>query len=223
MKSHIIPRALSLDLKRGEKHLVSGRLGQDGIRKLQNGRWSYKILCEMHEKHLGPADKYGVEFVRSIMSRDAKTGDFTIHNSQPHLLKKFILALIWRADAANKAEGLSSRLGPYDQLIRNCIFLGGDLNAPIYFLRPNLTADGTPLPITLEPTRVRMRDCNGWKLGFGNLDVMVKLDKKPWPKAWEAVDASLQTSVLVLDAEPSAIRDAPAYHPLIRQMKVFRA
>lgn len=222
VKSHIIPRALALDLKRGEKHLVTGRLGQEGIRELQNGRWSYKILCEAHEKHLGSADKYGVEFVRAIMSRGEQSGDFTIQNSQPYLLKKFILALIWRADTADKAEGLPSRLGPYDQLIRKCIFHEGDLDAPIYFLRPNLTADGNPLPIALEPTRVRMHHCNGWKLGFGNLDVIVKLDKKPWPKEWKAVDASLQTSVLVLDAEPSDIRDAPAYHPLIRQMKTFR-
>lgn len=223
VKSHIIPRALSLDLKRGEKHLVTGRLGQDGIRKLQNGRWSYKILCETHERQLGAADKYGVEIVRAIRGRGEQFGDFTIQNPQPQLLKTFILALIWRAAAADKAEGLPSRLGPYDKTVRGCLFGDGVLDAPIHFLRPNLTTDGRLLPIALEPTRIRMLDRNGWKLGFGNLDVITKLDQKPWPKAWDAVDASLQTSILILDAAPSDIRDAPAYQPLIRQMKAGRA
>lgn len=222
VKSHILPRSLSLDLKRDDKHLVSSRLGENSLRKVQNGRWSYKILCDTHEKHLGPADKYGIEFARRAIAHKLPTAHFSVPNPQPDLLKKFILSLIWRADAAERADGRQSQLGSYEAAIRHCIFENGTLEAPIFFLRPNLTADGRPVPIALEPTRVRMRDCNGWKLGFGNLDAVAKLDKKPWPKEWSEVDASIQTSVLILDAEPSDIRNAPAYHPLIRQTKVFR-
>lgn len=221
VKSHILPRALALDLKRGDKHLMAGRLGEPGLRRFQNGRWSWKILCDEHERQLGLADKYGVEIVRAINSERA-TQDFAIPNRQPSLLKKFVLSLIWRADAADRVESRRSRLGSYDAIIKDCIFGTADLDAPLYFLRPNLTGNGKLLPIAVEPTRIRVRDCNGWKLGFGNLDAIIKLDKKPWPRGWRVLDAGVQTSVTVLNASPSEISEAPAYHPLIRQVKAFK-
>ncbi|TYR34880.1 hypothetical protein FY036_03405 [Mesorhizobium microcysteis] len=148
--------------------------------------------------------------------------DFTVSNPMPALLKKFALSVVWRFDAAERVDGRSSSLGPYEQAIREAIFEDRFIDAPVIFIQPNIVAKGEPMDIAMEPTKARLRGATVWKFDFGSLACVVRISGQAWPAEWEAADAGRSKDVTILVAPPSEITSLPAYRPLLMQMQTFK-
>jgi hypothetical protein len=103
VKSHIIPRALALDLRGKQKHLVSGELERPGVKFLQNGRWDPHLLCRDHEERLSHIDDYGISFIRRFCA--TRQHAIPVANDRPLLLQAFFLALIWKKNLSNRGKG----------------------------------------------------------------------------------------------------------------------
>jgi len=213
-----MPRALSLDLRRTEKHIVLVTPKDKEVRPFQNGRWNNRILCGFHESSLTHLDKYGVEFVRSASGGTRDSTHFHIPNPTPRLLRDFALSIIWRADIASQSEGNPSELGPYVKRIESTLFEGANIDARVFLVQPNITGNGELLEIGSEPVKVKHLGAPAWKFGFGQLDILVRLGRHPIQSHLEFADASKNTSAFVLVKESSDIRSIEAFKDMMNML-----
>lgn len=149
VRSHILPRALFHDSKRPGRTVVIGGL-EDGYRVSQSGKLDHSILCEDHERQLGPADEYGIAFCRA-WRRLAKgdNGPVLVPNPRPTLLVDFALTCIWRM-AASKTGGRPVRaLGPYTDLVEGRIFGPGESCDPAVVIESLEMDDGKGAPLII--------------------------------------------------------------------------
>lgn len=218
VKSHIIPRALALDLRGKQKHLVSGELDRPGIKYLQNGRWDPHLLCRDHEGRLSHIDDYGISFIRrfcEVSDQSTRQHAIPIANDRPHLLQAFFLALIWKKNLSNRGKGRPCELGPYASAIRNVLFSGHVFPSPLFLVQNPTAVDGQRIPIAVEPYRVKMRDTNAWKCDLGWLSAVVTLDKRGWPQEWLQFDATSQDPAPVITLD----RAQPSLAPILQNMR----
>ena len=108
VKSHVIPKALHLDVKPEDDNLrVYSNSAPRGQRS-HTGVYGL-FLCESCENAFGPYDKYGVEFVKRHKD---EIGDSTICEVDYAKLKLWVMSMLWRADVCDDIFYEKADLGP---------------------------------------------------------------------------------------------------------------
>lgn len=88
VRSHILPKAVARDLRRGHAHTIVGSSRYDGVKKLPGGAFSDHLLCKKHEAVTSKFDTYAVGFLRRAKDAfDAYGPDsFWVENYEPQNL-----------------------------------------------------------------------------------------------------------------------------------------
>jgi hypothetical protein len=118
--SHIIPRALTLLSRTGEKYIETG-IGL-GVKKRSNSWYDYSLVTKHGEDILATIDSGGIEQLRlhrlvwsgwgldqrlqsdDIVGEDSHQQFRLIPVAQPKVLQIFFLSLLWRAAATTRPE-----------------------------------------------------------------------------------------------------------------------
>lgn len=166
--SHILPRAIAHQMRRGGPNLTGGSRFYSGRKITQSGETTKVILCEKHEAATARPDKYGVEFLRRAealwLSRGRSSGILEVQNRTPLMLRTFALACIWREVAAQQAEGRDLTLGRYGEAVQAHLFANKPApDWPLIIQRTNfeLGADG-PVDFIVHPYRIKLVERSTW-------------------------------------------------------------
>ena len=196
-KTHIVPRALALDLLGEEKKLVTGSAHRDGIEFSQNGLWEY-MLCEQHEGALGEADRYGIDFCRTARSlRHSTKTHMSVPNPAPAMLLRFSLSVIWRHvnSARGRLAGLS--LGPYENAVRATVFDGAACSFQLGLVTASHGLDGVPTEIIDLPSRIRLAGLPAWKFSTTTVTFITVISNRALGNGYASMLASQQDPALV--------------------------
>lgn len=189
VRSHIVPRAIALDVRGDDIRLEVGEQGRAKPWPSQNGVWDRALLCTKHECSLNRADTYGVAFTRSLSEHSKSAKEYAerqiwIANDRPDLLSKFAVSCVWRFvnSRYGKRHGLS--LGPYNQVIVDHLF--GDVPGQFPVIvtgTPLADSAGDPAPILTMPYRTRFIDLNAWVFQLNTAQFFLIVDqRKPDPR-----------------------------------------
>jgi len=167
VRAHIYPEAFYTF----EEHPVTGQrvplatMSTDGrrVKPSWNGIYDGNILCRSCEDVFGPWDDYAS-------------------------LKLFFLSVLWRASVSTNDVFGGMTLGPYEEQVRQAIRTSnpGDQAFFPVLLFLNVAPPGAEAAANVigSPARIRMKDACGWTLYMGRIQVSIKVDPKPIPKAW---------------------------------------
>lgn len=202
VRAHLFPRALQHDIRKEAKHVLRIGAGDARPRALQSGDWRDDILCAQHEAALGEADKYGVEFCRSIdresmIHTEGKA--IAVPNPSPSLLIRFVHAVIWRHAAALDARGKGHWLGPYHRRIQEVVF-GGRAPLDGYASHPGHMSNGHPVLLGLNPCPLRMGNLRLVRFDIGGLSFHLKTDNRSFGSEFRF--AALERDPLVIVTMP---------------------
>lgn len=217
VRSHILPKALARDLRRGHSHTIVGSSRHDGIKKLPGGVFSDDLLCQEHEAITSKFDKYGVEFLRRAKDAFDAFGpaSFWVENHEPNTLSRFVAAVIWRE--AHAFDG--QRLGPYEKPVREHIFEDGTLDWPMMVWRDNFTlTSNRAIEFNTHPYRTKFLARNAWMftaLGFSFIAVSDRRGIEGLP---DDMTANHSNPLRVIVGHQRDYRDVPNIQPILKRM-----
>lgn len=221
VRSHIIPKALALDVRNGAPHVLAASRSRAIVRPMQGGPFSDHLLCNTHESATAAIDKYAVEFVRRVNGQWKMRGGSTalrIQNPDPEALRRFALLTIWREVYAKQESGLS--LGPYSEALAEYIFANRKGPSwPIVAQRTNFTLpEKSAVDFTLHPFRVRFADRSAWTFTVAGVAFFVISDRRGLPPIFSdwAVDRHDPAPITVSD--PISITDVGMLKQLISKI-----
>lgn len=196
-KTHIIPRALALDILNGGKQLVTGSAHKDGIEFSQNGLWEY-MLCEKHEAALGEADRYGIEFCRAarVLRNSTRENHLSVPNPNSALLLRFALSVVWRHvnSARGKLGGLT--LGPYETAVRSAVFDGASSPFQLGLTTAAHGILGEAVEIIDLPSRIRLTGLTAWQFSTSTVTFITVVSNRPLSADFDSVLASQNNPAL---------------------------
>ncbi len=183
IEAHIVPRALTRSVAADDQHALVGYTNQVGITFDGKGTFDRNLLCLTHERMLGSADDYGVNFLRNFES----AGNFSLNderiwltpNPTPSLLTRFVAACVWRrAISPVRANGADLHLGVRAQRLTQFLFERTSFDPQLILCRRVLLCEGMPLPrqIMTEPHRCRQWSPGSWIFSFGTCMMILNLD-----------------------------------------------
>ena len=226
VRSHIIPRALIHDSKEGEQAVAYGERGEAGHRLRQSGKFDQNILCEEHERITGDIDRYGVDFVRvlNIAGQSAKGSSAVyVPNSNPKLLVRFALSVIWREIHSGHGVKRGLTLGTASDRICQAIFKDGDVSAPTIVSYQQFTGERNErVPVGIHPFRVRMFDRIFWQFTVVGCGIWICTDGRGLPAKFDGVRADLNDPVRAAVGDPRSLSDVGILQGIFRDMRSRR-
>jgi hypothetical protein len=218
VRSHILPKAVAKDLRRGAAHVVQGSSIYDGVRKLPGGVFSDRILCDLHEKATSTHDTYGVAFLRRAKEAFDAFGPetFWVENPEPQSLSKFVASVIWREVHSFGSE----RLGPYEKDVRGHVFSDGKLSWPMMVWRDFFTLDeGKAIEFNIHPYRTKFIDRNAWMFTALGFSFIAICDKRGTAIIPEEMIANRANPLRVMVGHPMNFREVPTLKPIHERMR----
>ena len=191
-----------------------------GTRYLQSGPIDSLILCNEHEKMTQKADKYAVEFCRKVTNSIPQIGfDGYVENSKPELLAQFVCQTVWRFTASRFGRGLSA-LGPYEKILRGCVFENVQESPRFLLSRNHLRAThSTEATMTIAPFPNRMGDVRIWLFVISGVQFYLKLDRRPFPANGEEYSANLSNPVRLFELQAQLAHEVPVLQKILGNMK----
>lgn len=224
VRSHLFPRALLLDIRGDEKHLLEGSRHSNGIVFRQNGPWDDTILCEAHERLLNRADTYAVNFHRrfaDLAKPSRHKGALEVANPSPTLLAQFAYSIVWRTVVSASGKKSKLSLGPYEPVLRNAVFNDGAYELNFFVSKMNLrSGDGKPAPMCIAPYPQNVAGLRVWHFLCGELAFYLKTDKRPLPPGWNLIVANDRNPILVSELDPLDLRNVKLISGIVARMQV---
>lgn len=221
VRSHIIPKAITKDLRRGGPHAIQGSLNHDGVRKTPGGAFSDNLLCSEHEARTSSADTYGISFLRRAKEAFDAFGPeaFWVENPEPQKLSQFVAATIWREVNSTSSD----RLGPYGGTVMRHVFEGGPLNWPILVVRDFFTLDDKkPIEFNTHPYKVNFSDRNAWMFTVLGFTFIVISDKRGFSMLPKEMNGREANPLRVIVGYPEDYRNVPTLRPIFDRMRSKR-
>lgn len=222
VRSHILPKAVTKDLRRGAPHAIQGSSRHYGIRKTPGGAFSDHLLCDHHEKSTSSYDTYGVAFLRRAKEAFDAFGpeSFWVENPNPKMFSKFVAAVIWREVHSFSLENL----GPYETIIRNHVFADGDLDWPIMVWRDFFTLDqGKAIEFNTHPYRTKFLDRNAWMFTALGFSFIAVCDKRGVNVIPDEMIADRANPLRVIVGHQMDYRDVPTLRPILDRMRKVKS
>lgn len=222
VRSHILPKALALDIRDGSKHVIQGSRFHKGAKPSQGGAFSDGILCTLHEQRTAALDTYGVEFIRRAASEFERLHperSFQIANPQPNILLLFALSIVWRELAYSRREG-ERGLGKYREPIENAIFADGAFDAPMLIARTRFRAgSGDPIKIGVHPHPIRMKDRNVWSMTLAGFSFYPILDGRGMPMLPDWLRANQSDPIAIVVGHWQDLDEVGILKPILANMR----
>lgn len=217
MRSHILPKAGTIELRRGAPNAIQGSRSHSGIRKTQGGIFDDDLLCHHHESLTSKLDTYGIAFIRRAKEefRPSSEESFLVSNPQPNNLSRFVTSIIWRE--VKSAGGLS--LGPFEGPAAKHIFEDGPLDWPMMMSRDFFTLGSDhPIEFNTHPHRIRFLEKNGWKLTILGFSFWVIVDKRGLQGLPTEMRLDQSDPVRVIVSHKQDYRDVGTLRPILKRM-----
>jgi hypothetical protein len=222
VKSHILPRALFHDMKRGVP-IIGPRRDGGGYQTLQSGGWDDQILCERHEAALGLFDTAGVTFCRDHakavgLTPNAAFRDIPIKSAET--LISFACACVWRRATSEHMRSGTELLGPYDGRLRRRLFEGDSSWEPELAITRHQIRDahGAAMNLVIVPTPWRIAERHFWRFSIHELIFDLKFDQRPTPASADLFPVNGQTVATVWVEPPTSVMDIPGLVGAIIEM-----
>jgi hypothetical protein len=130
IKAHGIPRSFFKEFKEGYPHAVFFDVSESADREatyVQAGVYDQGILCAECEPKFSEFDRYGWEILGSVsLQNPIQEPGYPPHAHRVFCdtdkLKRFILAVLWRASVSTHSFYSYVSLGPYEDILRARIF-----------------------------------------------------------------------------------------------------
>jgi hypothetical protein len=214
VKSHLTPKAFTLDIRGVEKRAFEGSLAFEGPRYTQAGAFDRTVLCETHERMLGDCDDYAVEWVRQIPSRARTSHEgMMLHmpNPRPDLLLKFVCSHVWRHAVSPQNRAYDMDLGPWEWQLRQLIFgAGNKYNPTFHIVRQRWTSEGVELKeLLIAPHRIPDQGKRCWEFDLGGLLWKLRLNERQVDRRLEGLKANGADPVPILVLDDRELTDRP--------------
>lgn len=214
VKSHLTPRAFTLDARGPHKHAFEGSLAFDGPRFTQAGTFDNTILCEAHERGLQDCDNYAVAWVRRLPWDAREThGGGMLHmpNPRPDLLLKFVCSHVWRHAVSRQNRHYDMDLGPWEWQLRQLIFGSGSRYDPTFHVcRQRWTSEGVELKeLLIAPHRIPGQGRRRWEFDLGGLLWILRLNERQVDRGLERLKANRADPVPILVLDDRELTDRP--------------
>ena len=222
VKSHLMPRALMLDMRGEDTKLYEGSRDIVGIKYRQNGYWDDSILCAEHEKESGWGDDYSVKFIRGFFSNatlSSSGNSWKIENPFPEKLIHFGYSIVWKHAVSKQGKRFNINLGRYEKILRKSIFERREFHQQILIGDPNIIANGARVNnIALAPYRNKISGINIWHFIVGGLEFYLNLDQRRFPKTWEPYLANENKNLIVSKSDPKDLKDVRLFDTIVSNM-----
>lgn len=220
VKSHLFPRALTLDIRGDAASVVEGSRFQDGYSLRQNGIWDDELLCEEHEKKSGLGEKYSIELIRSLPTKAVRQFEnaWALPNPRPELLAHFVHATVWKFAVSRYGRANDLSLGRYEKELRSRVFEGADPDLQFLVGRHKFVLSEKRVPIGIPPHRRKLGDLGIWLFVIGGLQFHLKTDKRPFPTSWQPYLGNGNDPLILTDGFELDILELPMLRPIIQRM-----
>jgi len=186
IEAHLYPRALMHDIRAHHKHLYTGSATSPGRTINQSGFIDKGILCKPCDGHLGKYDTFGIAFCRSFTKIHQRVDHdtFRIQSADTDIVVKFFLSMLWRFSISTIPEASKVALGPYQDMLRDILFLGAACNPePAVTLLRYRSYKILPQNICYAPFKIHVggQRLTGYSICVGGFRAFVKTDARPIP------------------------------------------
>ena len=192
IKAHIIPRGFARLARERGKTISIEADRRPAVAKNQLGIFDHSILCAACDGKLGRFDDYAVEFCETFLKRQKPYSDLgfqvpnadTDPNADTELLRKGILAILWRASISALPECGGVSLGSYEQKARDVLFGAVPLSQFPEFqivVQQYVAPFARSVGFYTLPHRTKFAALNTYLFGLVGLRFLVKLDARPFP------------------------------------------
>jgi hypothetical protein len=197
VKSHIIPRRLFKLIAKDEPYSVYFKAQKSGVTTdyKQAGIYDEGILCGKCEARFSEWDKHGSEVIsrprkeEKDLFRDPQgiPCGFRLRDVDYDLLKRFLLAVLWRASVSTHEFFRGVNLGAHESRILNLLLSDNLIGAETYsaiLIHPiGQRYPGTILP----PWSSRLGSVRFCHLYFPDVFVLIKVDQRSTPDPFNRV------------------------------------
>lgn len=208
--SHLFPRGLMHDIRKGAPHLVGVSKGKPETKFLQSGQTSRTILCHAHEKQTQAGDDYAIRFCRRYSSQAKITDDglaAEISNPHPRRLTMFVHATIWRHAAHFVSHGKPSALGAHFDLVSDVVFRGAQpLEA--FVIDPERLSGGKRAQLAIAPVPWLFAGRQMLRMEIGGLSFVMNLSDEPVAEPFNLMSTE-NDPMLVLKLRSGELTDDP--------------
>lgn len=214
VRSHLTPRAFTLDVRGTDTRAYEGSLAFEGTRYTQAGAFDKTILCDVHEQMLRDCDDYAVDWVRRVPT-DARASHegMLLHmpNPRPDLLLKFACSHIWRHAVSPQNRAFDMDLGPWEWQLRQLLFGSGSrYNPSFHVFRQRWTSESVELKgLLVPPHRIPGQGRRRWEFDLGDLLWVLRLNERDVERGLEKLKANGADTVPILVLDDREITDRP--------------
>lgn len=178
-ESHVIPRALQLDLAQDGETLKIYSI-EDYPKRIPIGVYDY-IVCIECEKKFHAWDDHAIDVFRRPIPHDAKHG-YELAPVIYDRLKLFMISLAWRASVSSQLYYRGVRLGRYEELAKRAI-CNEDPGGPEDFSVAIMAVKYPRGIVNFAPAISRIDQVNYYKFYLGSFCVYMKFDRRPFVSA----------------------------------------
>lgn len=201
VKAHIIPRSLFKLVAKGAPYSVYFKAQKSGLTTAykQAGIYDQNILCEECEARFSEWDKHGGEVISrprgpSDVYHDAQGYEcgFVLRDTDYNALRRFLLAVLWRASVSSLEFFCRVNPGPHEHQILNLLMSDEPLAAETYssiLIHPvGQRYPGTILP----PWSSRLQGVRFYRLYFPDVIALIKADQRSTPSPFNRIQLQPQ-------------------------------
>ena len=161
--SHVIPRALSHEIRADGKDLTILSSGVKKPKFSQSGLVDRTLLCSAHEAVTGELDRYGIDFIRRVRgARTSHSDRFQIDNPEPEKLIRFAASIVWRAVVSPHGNADRGDLGGMEKDVERNVFEGAALKAQLFVSSISIQHEQRELLAAMMPVRSRQHGAWAW-------------------------------------------------------------
>lgn len=161
-------------------------------KKRPNGVYDPGILCAMCEPRFSSADDYGYRFFHPTVPYTLKTDGhgtqaYLIENVDYDKLKRFLLAVLWRASVSTQDFYAGVNLQSHEEEIRQLLLKEDSGTSNDYSIYVERFDYPSPLIPILCPTEMSIDGVELYLLVLNGFLVHVKVDQRPLPQELQAI------------------------------------
>ncbi len=209
IKAHVVPAAFFA--KNGNDSAFESFLhtvdSNGHAKRAPAGIYDKELLCHACEQRFQCWDEYGArllvkEFDRFVpVLRDGKPMAWRLDEYDYHLLKLFIIGVLWRASASTHIYFRDTRLGPFEVVAKQAV-LNADPGDPNLFATVMVRWHSDSVPeyqsqMHLSPYKDRIDGVNVLRIYMGEYIAYVKVDKRPYSDAFSFFQLSDQIPLVI--------------------------
>lgn len=221
VKSHLIPRAIALDIRGDDKHLLIGSNSQFGQTQSQSGSWE-RFLCEHHEGCIHDYEQYAIKFIREFALDPHERLLFLRKGVANEPLIQFACSILWRYHTSNLPEARGVFIPEWEAALRTATFDGDLSAAPDILIAGHRQAIFRSNSYAYPPHRAVFMHRDVMQFVINGLIFMAKLDRRPFDPDTQKVLLNKERDFLFGYIKDGDFAEASRLYDIGRRMKVTR-